>query len=106
MTRSASLSRAPRANQSWPRREPVAAGGASSTPFIDWSLLARIAIISIAAGVGLVAAFSIGLAALSFTRNEENGRLARMGARALALLMGAAIVAALVWGFVLIVRKS
>jgi hypothetical protein len=84
----------------------MAAGGASSTPFIDWSLLARIAIISIIAGVGLVAAFSIGLAALSFSRREENRRIARMGARALTLLMGAAIVGALIWGLVLIVRKS
>jgi hypothetical protein len=84
----------------------MAAVGASSTPFIDWSLLARIAIISIAAGVGLVAAFSIGLAALSFSRLEEKGRVARMGARALTLLMGAAIVGALIWGLVLIVRKS
>jgi hypothetical protein len=84
----------------------MAAGGASSTPFIDWSLLAQIAIISIVAGVGLVVAFSIGLAALSFSRSEEHGRIARMGAQALTLLMGAAIVGALVWGLVLIVRKS
>ncbi|HEY5093071.1 MAG TPA: hypothetical protein VII60_07375 [Acidimicrobiales bacterium] len=84
----------------------MAAGGASSTPFIEWSLLARIAIISIAAGVGLVVAFSIGLAALSYSRSEENGRIARMSARALTLLMGAIIVGALIWGFVLIVRKS
>jgi hypothetical protein len=61
---------------------------------------------SLGAGVGLVAAFSIGLAALSFSRREENRRIARMGARALTLLMGAAIVGALIWGLVLIVRKS
>jgi hypothetical protein len=79
---------------------------ASSTPFIDWSLLARIAIVSIVAGVGLVTAFSIGVAALSFARNEGHGRVSRWGAQVLTLLMGAAIVAALVWGLVLIVRKS
>jgi hypothetical protein len=84
----------------------MAAGAASSTPFIDWSLLAQIAIISIAAGVGLVVAFSIGLASLSYSRGEEHGRFARMGARTLTLLMGAVIVGALVWGLVLIVRKS
>lgn len=82
------------------------AGAASSTPFIDWSLLAQIAIISIVAGVGLVIAFSIGLASLSFSRGEGHGRIARTGARVLALLMGAAIVGALVWGLLLIVRKS
>jgi hypothetical protein len=84
----------------------MAVAGASSTPFVDWSLLAQIAIISIVAGVGLVVAFSIGLSALSFSRNEENGRFARMVARALTLLMGAAIVGALIWGLVLIVRKT
>jgi hypothetical protein len=84
----------------------VLAGAASSTPFIDWSLLAQIAIISIAAGVGLVAAFSVGLAALSFSRGEEHGRIARMGARALTLLMGVTIGGALIWGLVLIVRKT
>jgi hypothetical protein len=84
----------------------MAAGGASPTPFIDWSLLAKIALISIVAGVGLVAAFSFGLAALSFSRNEEHGRIARTGAHALTLLMGAVILGALIWGLVLIVRKS
>jgi hypothetical protein len=84
----------------------MAAGGASSAPFIDWSLLARIAIISIAAGVGLVVAFSIGLAALSFSRSEEHGRIARTGAWVVTLLIGAAIAGALIWGLVLIVRKS
>lgn len=84
----------------------MAAGGASSTPFIDWSLLARIAIISIVAGVGLVVAFSIGLSALSFSRSKEHGGIARAGAWALTLLMGAVIVGALIWGLVLIVRKS
>jgi hypothetical protein len=84
----------------------MAAGAASSTPFIDWSLLAQIAIISILAGVGLVVAFSIGLSALSFSCGEARGRLARMGALAVTLVMGAAIVGALIWGLVLIVRKS
>jgi hypothetical protein len=84
----------------------MAAGGASSTPFIDWSLLGRIALISIAAGVGLVIAFSLGLAALSYSRNDEHSRIARFGAQALTLLLGAVIVGALIWGLVLIVRKS
>lgn len=84
----------------------MAAGAASSTPFIDWGLLARIAIISIVAGVGLVAAFSIGVAALSFSRSDEHGRLSRLGASALTLLMGTVIAGALLWGLVLIVRKS
>jgi hypothetical protein len=84
----------------------MAAGGASSTPFIDWPLLGRIALVSVAAGVGLVVAFSIGLWALSNSRKDANGRMTRMGALVLALLMGAAIVAALIWGLLLIVRKS
>lgn len=84
----------------------MAASAASSTPFIDWSLLAQIALISIAAGVGLVVAFSIGLASLSYSRGEGHGRMARIGARALTLLMGAAIMGALIWGLVLIVSKS
>jgi hypothetical protein len=84
----------------------MAAGGASSTPFIDWSLLARIAIISIVTGVGLVVAFSIGLSALSFSRSHEHGGIARAGAWVVTLLMGAVIVGALIWGLVLIVRKS
>jgi hypothetical protein len=79
--------------------------GASSTPFIDWSLLVQIALISIAAGVGLVAAFSLGLAGLSYSRDAGRSRIVRTGAKALALLMGAAIVGALVWGLVLIVQK-
>jgi hypothetical protein len=84
----------------------MAAGGASSTPFIDWSLLGQIALISIAAGVGLVVAFSVGLAALSYSRNDVHGRVARFGAQIVTLLMGAAIVGALIWGLILIVRKS
>jgi hypothetical protein len=84
----------------------MAAAAASPTPFIDWSLLGQIALISIAAGVGLVVAFSLGIAALSYSRNEVHGRIARLGAQVLTLLMGAAIVGALIWGLVLIVRKS
>jgi hypothetical protein len=84
----------------------MAAAAAPSTPFIDWSLLGQIALISIAAGVGLVVAFSLGLSALSFSRNEAHGRLTRVGAQALTVLMGATILGALVWGLVLIVRKS
>ncbi len=84
----------------------MATSAASSTPFIDWSLLGRIALIAIGAGVGLVVAFSIGLAALSLSRGEGRGRMVHIGARAVTLLMGVAIVAALLWGLLLIVRKS
>ena len=84
----------------------MATSAASSTPFIDWTLLGRIALISIGAGVGLVVAFSIGLAALSFSRDEGHGRIVHIGARAVTVLMGVTIVAALLWGLLLIVRKS
>jgi hypothetical protein len=84
----------------------VAVVPAAPTPFIDWTLLGQIALISIVAGVGLVAAFSLGLAAMSMARNMERTRWSRGVAGVVAVVMAAAIVAALLWGLYLIVKKS
>lgn len=106
MTRWASPSTPLLANRFWRRSPTVAVAGAPSTPFIDWSLFARIILVSIVAGVALVVAFSIGLAALSFARGVGRSGAARALGVTLTVLMGATIVGALLWGLELIVKKS
>jgi hypothetical protein len=46
----------------------VVATSSILTPFIDWPLLGRVVVYSVVIGVGLVVAFSFGLAALSLAR--------------------------------------
>jgi hypothetical protein len=77
-----------------------------ATPFIEWGLLGHIVWVSIVAGVGLVVLFSLGLAALSRARSGERSGASRKAALIFAVLMGVLIVGALVWGLVLIVKKS
>ncbi len=79
---------------------------APSTPFVDWSLLGRVFLISLAAGVGMVVLFSIGLATLSLAREGGRSSLQRTTAKTVSLAMGAAIVSALVWGLALILQKG
>ncbi|MEO9181716.1 MAG: hypothetical protein ABI298_08725 [Acidimicrobiales bacterium] len=77
-----------------------------ATPFIAWGLLSHIVWVSLVAGVGLVAVFSLGLAALSMARGEQRSAASRGAALVCAVFMGAVIVVALGWGLVLIVKKS
>jgi Na+-driven multidrug efflux pump len=84
----------------------MAVSAPTSTPFIDWSLLGQIILISIVAGVGLVVAFSLGLAALSMARDQERANWVRRFGVALTGLMGVVIIVALLWGLELIVKKS
>jgi hypothetical protein len=77
-----------------------------ATPFIEWGLLIHIVWVSIVAGVGLVVLFSLGLAALSTARDDERSGASRATAMVFAVVMGLMIIAALVWGLVLIVKKS
>jgi hypothetical protein len=84
----------------------VATTPPTSTPFIEWGLLGHIVWVSIVAGVGLVVVFSLGLAALSVARAEDRSGVSRFVAKVAAVAMGLVIVGALVWGLVLIVKKS
>jgi hypothetical protein len=77
-----------------------------ATPFIEWGLLGHIVWVSIVVGVGLVVLFSLGLATLSAARSEQRSATSRGAAAVFATIMGVAIVAALAWGLVLIVKKS
>lgn len=78
----------------------------SVAPFVDWSLLGRVFLISLAAGVGMVVLFSIGLATLSLARDGERSAVQRLSAKTVSLVMALAIVTALVWGLVLILKKG
>jgi len=75
-------------------------------PFVDWGLMGKIALVSIIAGVGLVVAFSIGLAALSVARANHRSAPLRVVSVVLSVAMVAVVVGALVWGLELIVHKS
>ena len=75
-------------------------------PFVNWSLLGRVFLISLGAGVGMVILFSIGLATLSLARDDGRSALQRMSARTVSTVMALAIVTALVWGLVLILKKG
>ena len=77
-----------------------------STPLVAWSLLGRVFLFSLAAGVGMVILFSIGLATLSFARDEGQSEMQRTFAKVVSSVMAVAIVAALVWGLALILNKG
>lgn len=63
-------------------------------------------VVSVLGGVGLVIAFSIGLAALSFARDGTRSRFIRRASVAVALAMTGVLAWALWWGFELITHKS
>lgn len=77
-----------------------------ATPFIQWGLLGHVVWVSIVVGIGLVALFSFGLAALSMARDAQRSAALRSAAGALGALVGIAILVALAWGLILIVKKS
>jgi hypothetical protein len=83
----------------------MAATSSSPAPFIDWSLLGHVVVYSVVIGVGLVVAFSFGLAALSLARGTGRSALVRVTGSIVSVVMVAAIASALVWGLILIVKK-
>lgn len=76
-----------------------------ATSFIDWSLLGQVVVISIAVGVGLVVAFSFGLAALSLARGPGRSTMVRVAGSVVFSAMVATIAGVLIWGLILIVKK-
>ena len=83
----------------------MATTSSTPTPFINWALLGHVVVISLAIGVGLVVAFSLGLAALSLARGTGRSMLVRVSGSVVSVVMMAAIAASLVWGLVLIINK-
>ena len=77
-----------------------------AAPFVNWALLGRVFLISLAAGIGMVVLFSIALATLSLARDGGRSARQRMSAKTVSLVMALAIVTALVWGLVLILKKG
>jgi hypothetical protein len=78
----------------------------TASPLIDWSLLGRVALYSLVAGVGVVIVFSLGLVGLSVARSEELGRAQRAASVFVSVIATSALAAALWWAFVLITNKS
>jgi len=78
----------------------------TSTPLVDWSLLGHVILVSLLAGVGIVAVFSIGLVGLSFARNTQMRRGIRTLSVGLSVVMTGVLIAVLWWGFVHITTKS
>lgn len=73
---------------------------------VDWTLLGHVVLVAVLACVGVVAAFSIGLAALSFYRDADRSTKIRVSSAVVALLMTGFLVWALWWAFELITKKS
>jgi hypothetical protein len=73
---------------------------------VDWPLLGRVVLVAVLAGVGVVVAFSVGLAALSFARDTARPLVVRILGVVVAVVMTGALVGALWWGFELITKKS
>lgn len=73
---------------------------------VDWTLLGRVVLASAVGCVGVVAAFSIGLAALSFYRDANRSMTIRVSSAVVAVVMTGLLVWALWWGFELITKKS
>lgn len=78
----------------------------TATPLVDWSLLGHVVLAAVLAGVGVVVAFSIGIAALSFAHDTNRPRFTRSLGVAVALVMTGVLAWALWWGFELITNKS
>jgi hypothetical protein len=77
-------------------------------PIVDWSALGKVVLYSVVAGVGVPAVY--GFAVLGAARSTDAARDRRNGAATayalLALLGGAACVAAIVFGIVVLTQKS
>jgi multisubunit Na+/H+ antiporter MnhB subunit len=78
----------------------------TATLLVDWTLLGHVVLAAVLAGVGVVVAFSIGLAALSFARDTNRSRFTRSLGVAVAVVMTGVLAWALWWGFELITNKS
>ena len=78
----------------------------TSAPFIDWGLLGKVVLVSTIAGIGLVIAFSIGLAAVSVARADHHSSPLRAAGAVVSLVMVAVMLWALIWGLQLILNKS
>ena len=78
----------------------------TATPLVDWSLLGHVVLAAVLAGVGVVVAFSIGLAALSFARDTNRPLFTRSLGVAVAVVMTGVLAWALWWGFELMTHKS
>ena len=76
------------------------------TPLIDWTVLGQVLGLSLAIGIGLVAIFSIGLAALSTARREPASGGTRLLGQIGVAVTGSAVVAILSWGFYIITQKG
>lgn len=76
------------------------------TPLIDWTVLGQVLGLSLAIGIGLVAIFSIGLAALSSARREQSSGGTRLLGQVGVVLTGSAVAAILSWGFYIITQKG
>ena len=84
----------------------LASAATTSTPFIDWGLLGKVVLVSTIAGVSLVVAFSIGLAAVSVARADHHAAPLRALGALISLAMVAVMLGALIWGLELILNKS
>lgn len=73
---------------------------------VDWSLLGHVILVAVLAGVGVVVAFSVGLVALSFARDERRRRVVRTSGVVIGVVMTGVLAGALTWGFYLITKKS
>ena len=82
------------------------AAATTSTPFVDWGLLGKVVLVSIIAGVGIVVAFSIGLAAMSVARADNRSSPLRATGAVVTAVMVGVMVWALIWGLELILNKS
>jgi threonine/homoserine/homoserine lactone efflux protein len=78
----------------------------TASSLVDWSLLGQVVLIAVLAGVGVVVVFSLGLAAVSFARDQRRRRFTRNVGVAVAVVMTGALGWALWWGFELITNKS
>ena len=71
----------------------LAAATTTTAPFVDWGLMGKIALVSTIAGVGIVVAFSVGLAALSIARADHRSAPVRV----MSVVVSVAMVAVMVW---------
>jgi len=76
------------------------------TPLIDWQVLGQVLGLSLLIGIGLVAIFSIGLAALATARRESAPTAIRTLGQLGVLLTASSAAATLAWGFYIITQKG
>jgi hypothetical protein len=79
-----------------------------AAPIVDWAALGKVVIYSLVAGLGVPAVYAC--AVLGAARSTDAARGRRNGAATayalLALLGGAACIAAIVYGIILLTQKS